>query len=266
MIDIAHVRRELLARRFKLGDAPEGPAGVYAFFLDDPTLLAPLVLAANGPLYVGMTSPERRENARDHIECAHSGGSSPRRSLGALLKDKLRPPLKALPRAPRKDPKNWQNYRFQDEGEAALTVWMKSHLQMNFVALTATPKEILECEEALIRDLVPPLNLTNWPNPHAAEIKRLRSLCAQEARGMTPTDPRPRRPKKIDVSPAGPQRGRGARAARRLGRSSSPARSSRAASRSTMVRTPPVERARVALKVIELLREALDDLFDKYRR
>jgi hypothetical protein len=33
-----------------------------------------------------------------------------------------------------------------------------------------------------------------------------------------------------------------------------------------MVRTPPVERARVALKVIELLREALDDLFDKYRR
>ncbi len=183
MFDVAQVRRELLARRFKLGESPEGGSGVYAFFLSDPTALAPLTAPPDGLLYVGMTSPERSGSARDHIECAHSGGSTLRRSLGALLKDKLRPPLQAMPRAPREDPKNWQNYRFQDDGEAALRQWMKAHLQMNFVALDGTREDIRTCEKALIGELEPPLNLTDWPNPQASRIERLRGLCAQEARG-----------------------------------------------------------------------------------
>src|SRR5206468_3796329 len=98
------------------------------------------------------------------------------------LKDKLVPPLEAT-RTLRTDPKSWQNYRFQPDGETALTRWMKGHLQMNFVALEGTRDDIRACEKALIGELEPPLNLTDWRNPQASGIKRLRSLCAQEARG-----------------------------------------------------------------------------------
>lgn len=202
MVDYADVRRELMARRFALGKAPEGPAGVYAFFVDHPRVIVPLAIQPDGLIYVGMTSPQRGSGARDHVECAHSGGSTLRRSLGALLKERLRPPLQARPRARREDPKNWQHYRFQEEGEAALTKWMKAHLQMNFVVLDASREDIRVCEKALIGELQPPLNLTDWPNPQASQVERLRGLCAQEARGhfMTTTDPPPRRPKKIDVT------------------------------------------------------------------
>jgi hypothetical protein len=37
-------------------------------------------------------------------------------------------------------------------------------------------------EDFLVSDLKPLLNLTKWPNPHRSEIKRLRKVCADEAR------------------------------------------------------------------------------------
>jgi hypothetical protein len=182
MIDVSQVRSELLAKRFRIGEAPRHSSGIYAFFLIDPSSLTPLTSAQGGLLYVGMTCPEKTRSVRDHIECSHSGGSTVRRSLGALLRDNLQPPLKPIPRALRLDPKNWQNYRFQDEGEVALTRWMKAHLQMTFVRLDETRRDMKECEQSLIGELGPPLNLTDWPNPQAVEIERLRGQCAQQAR------------------------------------------------------------------------------------
>jgi hypothetical protein len=120
------IRDELLARRFTLEQSPESRCGVYAFFIEDPDSLVQLVVPmlpdfGDGLLYVDMTSPSECGTARDHVECDHSGGSTFRRSLGALLKDRLQPRLSAMRRAPSDSPQNWRCYRFQDEDEAALS-------------------------------------------------------------------------------------------------------------------------------------------------
>lgn len=82
-----------------------------------------------------MTRPGHNGTARDHVGCDHSGGSTLRRSLGALLKDQLQPRLSPKRRAPGDSPQNWRCYRFQDEGETALTRWMKDKLRTNFLPL-----------------------------------------------------------------------------------------------------------------------------------
>ena len=65
-----------------------------------------------------------------------------------------------------------------EDGETRLTDWMCSHLE---VGIHASGK-YLELENLLVPELRPLLNLTKWPNPHRAEIKRLRKVCADEAR------------------------------------------------------------------------------------
>jgi len=112
---------------------------------------------------------------RNNFGHAHSGFSTPRRSLGALLKEPLR--LQAIPRAPGPSPSNTRNYRFRDADELRLTDWMKSHLTYGF----ATVKDAAPIEKALIATLQPPLNLTGWPNPQRRHLRALRAICRDEA-------------------------------------------------------------------------------------
>lgn len=193
MFDPARIRDELLARRCELAVDPESNCGIYGFFITQPDELEALDTEPHGLLYIGMTSPTRGCKPRDHIGCTHSGRSALRRSLGALLKQKLKPPLRALPQTARLDPRNWQRYRFQAAGEAALTRWMKAYLQMKFVPLEGSREEVRMCEKALIGELHPPLNLIDWPNPRAREIVRLRGLCVQEARAISMGPKQPHR-------------------------------------------------------------------------
>ena len=94
--------------------------GLYALYLNNQNELNSIRIGPSGLLYIGMT--ESSLDSRNHFEHDDSGFSSLRRSLGALLKRKLR--LQAIPRAQGPSKTNLTNYRFTDAGERKLTKWM----------------------------------------------------------------------------------------------------------------------------------------------
>ncbi|HEV7336273.1 MULTISPECIES: GIY-YIG nuclease family protein [Bosea] len=153
---------------------PSSAAGIYAYFIDRPDRLRPISMPANGLLYIGMTDSSL--DARCHFEHQHSGFSTFRRSLGAILKSELQ--LRALPRAPGASRSNIMNYRFEAEGERRLTEWMRENLTYSYCEI---PDNVAVVEKREIVSGCPPLNLTGWENEQRAEIKRLRALCVVEA-------------------------------------------------------------------------------------
>jgi hypothetical protein len=175
-LDVEQIAQQLLAR----SEQPDGiviTPGVYALFLNDPRAFSTLGVDKNGLLYIGMTADNT--GARDHFDppTGHSGFSSPRRSIGALLKHELQ--LRACPGAD-----NFGDFRFADGGELALTEWMKSHLRMNLVPIPRDRAKIEQVERRLIANLKPPLNLKGWSNPQARTLNVLRKICRDEARDL----------------------------------------------------------------------------------
>jgi hypothetical protein len=155
--------------------APHAP-GVYAWFLDEATALRSMPRQSGEPIYIGTSSNLAQRRDETHFKTGGTGFSTLRRSLGALLKDELN--LRALPRGTGPSDQNFRCYRFDDGGEARLTGWMRQHLRVGICA-HSEPEEL---ERGLIALAQPPLNLTGWANPHAAELKALRKACADEAR------------------------------------------------------------------------------------
>lgn len=170
--EILALSHKLEAARHPLADMPllHG-AGVYAFYLKQAGWLAPIEVDLARPLYIGMT--DQCLSIRNHSGHAHSGFSTFRRTLGAILKSALG--LRAMPRSPGSKP---TFFRFTAEGEQRLTEWMRDSLQG---AQHPMPADALAFEKMLIMALRPPLNLTGWPNPQGPLIKRLRRECAAEA-------------------------------------------------------------------------------------
>ena len=105
---------------------------------------------------------------RNHFALEHSGFSSPRRSLGALLKDKLS--LRACRRAPGQSDSNWENYRFSDAGENALITVDERPLSMNHASLSGDKDDIEKAEDQVIARLQPPMNLNKWRNPQKKTV------------------------------------------------------------------------------------------------
>lgn len=99
----------MLSHRYRSSDIPPiDAAGVYALFLTDPSALPALTMPASNVLYVGMV--EISLEVRNHFAHGHSGFSSPRRTLGALLKKELR--LVAIRRGTGPSPRNIAKFRF----------------------------------------------------------------------------------------------------------------------------------------------------------
>ncbi|WP_454656225.1 GIY-YIG nuclease family protein [Bosea beijingensis] len=164
-----------LGPRFRYDERPPSrAAGIYAYFIDDLGALRPISVPPGTPLYIGMT--ESSLDARCHFEHTHSGFSTLRRSLGAILKDQLR--LRALPRTPGPSRTNVLCYRFDTDGESRLTEWMSKNLDYSYREITGN---IAMAEKDAIMSACPPLNLKGWKNDQGDEIKRLRALCAAEA-------------------------------------------------------------------------------------
>lgn len=164
-----------LARRCAPSDLePLKGVGVYAYCLRMADALPSIVTDRSGILYVGMT--EDGLDVRNHVNHVHSGFSTFRRSLGAILKEELK--LGALPRSSGSSKSNVRCYRFDERGEAALTEWMQNNL---LVAQAEVDGHVAAFEHELITKLHPPLNLKGWPNPQAPHIKALRSACVREA-------------------------------------------------------------------------------------
>jgi hypothetical protein len=155
--------------------APPAP-GVYGFYLASRSALPVISAPGDGPVYLGLSSNLAQREFDTHFQAGQSGFSTLRRSLGALLKDQL--DLAAIPRGTGASDTNYRNYRFEDEGESRLSEWMGAHLLLG-VHPVDDPRAL---ERELIALACPPLNLTGWENPDAAEIKALRKACVDEAR------------------------------------------------------------------------------------
>ncbi len=167
---MSKLKVDLLSRLKPMALMPELKGqGLYLFCLRQLQELPGIEVGTQGIVYVGMT--EKSLHIRNHFLHAHSGGSTLRRSLGALLCEKLR--LEPVRRDSKAE--NSTKYRFSDDGEARLTEWMKANL---LAAQVEVSDNVRAAEAALILEMEPPLNLTKWVNPQKARIKAARKACA----------------------------------------------------------------------------------------
>lgn len=155
--------------------APRSP-GVYAIFLVDGKILGPYRALPEVPIYIGATTNLNDREFEHHFSTRMTGFSSPRRSVGAILRDELR--LKAIPRAPGSSESNIRNYRFESDGEVRLSAWMKANLLIGIYACD----DPFSIEADLLNILSPLLNLKGCPNSYRPQIKLCRKACADEAR------------------------------------------------------------------------------------
>lgn len=149
--------------------------GLYGIFAKRQDCLTGVTLPKTGIVYVGMT--EDSLDSRNHFLAKSSGFSSPRRSLGAILKRVL--DLQAMPRARGPSSKNYDCYSFAGNGESRLSEWMRQNLDYAIVELDGDLRSV---EAAAILALEPPLNLTGWRNPQKRYIMDLRKACKSEAK------------------------------------------------------------------------------------
>lgn len=168
----------LLSTLRPIADLPaQHGIGVYILCLRHRSILPGVRPADNGLLYVGMTGDDL--SVRNHFTHTDSSGSSPRRSLGAMLRTQLR--LAPVPRGRALSDKDATHYRFTNDGEKALVDWMRA----NLLASQLIIEDVGRAEGDLIRELMPPLNLTKlggWKNPQKANIMAARRVCADMAR------------------------------------------------------------------------------------
>jgi hypothetical protein len=109
-----------------------------------------------------------------------TGGSTLRRSLAALLHDSHG--FRGVPRNPSK-PSRFSNYGLAPRQDSELSQWMRERL---LLACWAKPEDCTEplavVEGAVLRRLLPPLNLANVVTPWNPQIAAARRVLAAEAR------------------------------------------------------------------------------------
>ena len=165
----------LLAHRDTVANIPElAEPGVYAIFAANQECLKPITISRTELVYIGLATDLEMRN---HFKAKSSGFHSPRRSLGAILKDRLN--LKATPRADGPSETNYQSYSFEPDSEKRLTEWMVKNLEYSIYTHS---NEVRDLEKNLIGTNEPPLNLTRWPNPQKRLIQDFRNACKEEAK------------------------------------------------------------------------------------
>jgi hypothetical protein len=176
-VEIETAMKAFAASRTVSGQSrPPSLGGVYAFYLRNHSALSPFVCKADGMVYIGSTSNLASREYENHFATTSTGFSTLRRSIGAILKQKLC--LKAVPRSQGASKTNVQNYRFTDAGDRLLTEWMIENLEVGFCA----HDDFVNLEKALLKHLSPLLNLKGCDNLYSKEIRALRAICADEAR------------------------------------------------------------------------------------
>jgi excinuclease UvrABC nuclease subunit len=161
---------------------PDSP-GVYRVFIAHGGALAGTRLAelADGALlYVGKAEESLRgRDIGQHLATGRTGSSTLRRSLGAVLRGKLR--LRAVPRGD--DEKATTNYKFDECGEERLTRWMEDNLLLSWTCCRSKA-EAKSMERQVIRESAPALNLThNTSGRFVPVVEELRAECRREAGG-----------------------------------------------------------------------------------
>jgi len=177
-MDVQEIHRRLVASRATLRavSVPEKP-GVYAIFLRQGAEFPIEMTTSDRIIYVGSSINFAVREYTNHFSSTSTGFSTLRRSIGALLKDKLS--LTAIPRGSGSAESNYTNYRFECAGENRLTKWMETNLE---VGVCPVDGDFVLVEQMLVTALEPVLCLKGWENPHAKYIKSSRKTCADEAR------------------------------------------------------------------------------------
>lgn len=142
-------------------------SGVYGVLLNETSTLPGL--KSGGLIYIGKAHVLAR---RGHFKTENTSRSTLRRTLGAVLKRKLR--LRAFAR----NASDFSHYLFDESGEKRLTEWMESNLRIGF---SLVEDDIADIEKRLIRYCEATLNLSHWANPQSALIRELRKVCVEEA-------------------------------------------------------------------------------------
>lgn len=158
-------------------------SGIYAIFLSEKSNLSGFG-DGNKIVYIGIAKHSLRDrDFNQHFRTGQTGRSTLRRSIGAILKDKLG--LTAIPRGGINDGKRFDNFKFNQEQR--LTDWMVSNLEIGYW----TPKcplsyqELRNVEKKITMYLKPTLDLDNRTsrfNPLANKLNKLREVCKREAR------------------------------------------------------------------------------------
>ncbi len=151
--------------------------GIYAVFLRDGADLKNVPLGQGKLIYIGIASNSLFK--RSHFRHPASSSSTLRRSLGALeVVQGLRP----RPRGHGKSPEDFTHYWFDGSGEADLSCWMTTYLQLRYTC--HPPKDKLgEIEKTLIRERSPVLNIQNADHKFVPQLLKLRSRFAKCAKG-----------------------------------------------------------------------------------
>ncbi len=148
------------------------------------------------PLYVGKA--ERSLSSREigtHFGFAGKGGDSVtgwstlRRSLAAMLRTPLE--LRGQYRN-RAKPEKPDKYGLSPQHDEALTSWMRENLVASYWVKVSGDVGLVEVERAVLRQLQPPLNLTEvqhqWRKPVKAARAVMAADCARSDRVGRPGD------------------------------------------------------------------------------
>lgn len=154
--------------RAALGVVP-ATAGLYAIYASpDGWTDLEFSPGASAALYVGKAEKSFVDrDLHDHFETGSTGWSTVRRSLAALLRDRLS--LVAVPRSLSR-PDGSANYGLEPEGDQRLTGWMHRHLTLA-IWEKPSPQTVLDSvETAVIRAWRPPLNIRKNPEIGRAHV------------------------------------------------------------------------------------------------
>jgi hypothetical protein len=160
-------------------------AGIYAIGFDgDEFPLASATHIKNGDIiYVGKAETDlKTRDIKTHFKTDKSGSSTLRRSLGAILREKLK--LTPIARSyTEKSASRFTNYKFTSDREQKLTDWMKKNLSLSYWEWQGSVEDLRKMEPEIIKKLCPILNLQNNPcKKWISEIKGLRTVCRDLAK------------------------------------------------------------------------------------
>ncbi|WP_413451853.1 GIY-YIG nuclease family protein [Georgenia phoenicis] len=164
---------------------PAGP-GLYAIHAD-AAVWSQLGLGEppdDRPIYVGKA--ERSLANRDlgtHFGTGRTGQSTLRRSLAGLLATELA--LQAVPRN-LDAPAYYASFAIEPAGDQRLTDWMLTNLRLATWSCPASTV-LAPVETAVLRLLVPPLNLSKVSTPWRRQVSTARQALARQARDWRPT-------------------------------------------------------------------------------
>jgi hypothetical protein len=134
------------------------------------------------PLSVGKAEHSLlSRDVKTHFATGKTGSSTLRRSLAAILQVDLG--LVAQPRNPLK-PGYYANFRLEPDGDARLTSWIEQNL---FISIWPNRRNVVlnTLETAILRQLLPPLNLAKIQTPWKADIAAGRRRMSDQARAWT---------------------------------------------------------------------------------